>query len=409
MLASNKLKEAKNYGVLGLELAEKAGSIRNVQGASELLSKVYEREGKGMEALDMHKLSIKMKDSINNIQSQKALIQQNAKYQYQQEKAKDDAEHDKLMAIKQAEKEKQTIISYAIGIGFLFAIIFGVFIFNRLKLTRKQKMVIEIQNNEIVDSITYAKRIQEAILSSTVIFDKLFPESFIYYQPKDIIAGDFYWIETGFNQSNETDKDLVFFATADCTGHGVPGAMVSVVCSNALNAAIREYKLTDPGQILNKASDIVVDQFNKSTTASISNIRDGMDIALCALNKQTNELHFAGANNPLWILRKDENVFEEIKATRQAVGKIEKPMPFKSNAIQLHSGDQIYLFSDGFADQFGGEKGKKMMKRRFKELLISNGKEPMKTQELKLSNYFNAWKGELDQIDDVCVMGVRIS
>ncbi|MGB0881760.1 MAG: SpoIIE family protein phosphatase, partial [Vicingaceae bacterium] len=408
LLASNKLQEAKKHVLLGLELARKAGSTRNIQGASELLSRIYQQEGKGMKALEMYKLYVLMRDSIDNIQSQKALIQQNAKYQYQREKAKDDAEHEKVMAVKQAEKEKQTIVSYAIGFGLLLALIFAVFVFNRLKVTRKQKTVIETQNNEIVDSITYAKRIQEAILSSTVIFENLFPESFIYYQPKDIIAGDFYWIETASVNEENTNEDLIFFAAADCTGHGVPGAMVSVVCSNALNSAIREFKLTDPGLILSKASNIVVNQFNKSTTASISNIRDGMDIALCVLNKKTNVLHFAGANNPLWLLRKGSDVIEEIKATRQAVGKIENPKPFKTNTIKMQSGDQIYLFSDGFADQFGGEKGKKMMKRRFKELLITNSGESMKSQETKLSNYFTSWKSELDQIDDVCVMGIKI-
>lgn len=412
------ISEAKKYIIEGYDLAKKAGSPRNILGSAKLLSQIYEDEGKGLEALKMYKLHVTMKDSLENETNQKAIIQQHAKYKYQNKKAIDDAEHDNLIAIKQKEKEKQTIISIASAVGLGLVILFLLFVFNRLKIARKQKLVIEIQNKEILDSITYAKRIQEAILPSSESFKETFPESFIYYKPKDIVAGDFYWLETPSSaSSNEGEAsfpitkamdELIFFAVADCTGHGVPGAMISVVCNNALNAAVREHKLTDPGEILDKTRVIVVEQFNKPQTTSISNIRDGMDIALCFLNRKTNTIQFSGAFNPLWIIRNDSDELEELKSTRQSIGKIDKPLPFKTSETQLKKGDQIYLFSDGFADQFGGTKVKKLMNRRFKELLISIRIESMETQKSALESYFETWKGDLEQIDDVCVMGIRI-
>ncbi len=399
-----KVSEAKKYISTGLELAKKAGSPRNILGAAKLLSQIYEDKGKGMKALEMHKLYITMHDSVENERNQKAVIQQNAKYQYQKEKAIDDAERDNLIAIQEKEKEKQTIISIATAFVLILVLIFSFFVITRLKITRKQKVLIEVQNKEIVDSITYAKRIQEAILPSTELFNKTFPSNFIYYKPKDIVAGDFYWLEL----APVIKEPLIFFAVADCTGHGVPGAMVSVVCNNALNSSVREHKLTDPGQILDKTREIVVEQFNKSQTTSISNIRDGMDIALCVLNTKTNVIKFAGAYNPLWIIRNGSETIEELKATRQAIGKVDNPQQFKTSETALNKGDQIYLFSDGFADQFGGSKGKKMMNRGFKELLVSNRTASLENQKQQLHTHFETWRNDLEQIDDVCVIGVKI-
>ena len=403
---------AKKYAKEGLSLAEKAGSPANIAGAALLLSKIYGDQGQGMKAFEMHKTYLTMRDSVKNQKNEKALIQQNARYQYQKEKAIDDAERDNLIAIEEKEKEKQTVISIATAVVLLLVLLFLVFVANRLKVTRKQKLLIEVQNKEIVDSITYAKRIQEAILPGIDNFNQIFPESFIYYRPKDIVAGDFYWMETvttsrPFEEGLKAEE-FIYFAVADCTGHGVPGAMVSVVCNNALNAAVREHKLRDPGKILDKTREIVASQFNKSKTTAIGNIRDGMDIALCMLNTRTNNVEFAGAYNPLWVLRNGSNTIEELKASRQAIGKVDKPKPFQTKKTQLNKGDQIYLFSDGFADQFGGEKGKKMMRNHFKKLLISIHSENLGTQKIQLDAHFEKWKGNLEQIDDVCVMGIRI-
>jgi serine phosphatase RsbU (regulator of sigma subunit) len=277
---------------------------------------------------------------------------------------------------------------------------------NRLKVTRKQKAVIEEQKDivemahqEIKDSITYAKRIQNAILPPIKVVKEYLQESFILYQPKDVVAGDFYWLES-VAPTGKNKEPKVLFAAADCTGHGVPGAMVSVVCNNALNRSVREYGLTDPGEILNKTREIVVAEFEKSE----EEVKDGMDIALCSL--EGNKLQYAGAHNPLWIIRNGAII--ETKANKQPIGQFDNPEPYTTHSFDLLQGDAIYIFSDGYVDQFGGEKGKKFKSRAFRELLLSIQDKAMEEQKTIIDEAFNSWKGDFEQIDDVCVIGVRI-
>ncbi|MFT7611934.1 MAG: serine phosphatase RsbU (regulator of sigma subunit) [Parvicellaceae bacterium] len=265
----------------------------------------------------------------------------------------------------------------------------------------KQKEQVEEAHKEITDSIQYAKRIQSAILPPLKIVKEYLPESFILYKPKDVVAGDFYWMEsvvsTPLNQQSET---MVLFAAADCTGHGVPGAMVSVVCNNGLNRSVREHGLTDPGQILDKTREIVISEFEKSE----EDVKDGMDIALCSL--EGNTLKYAGAHNPLWIIRNGEVL--ETKANKQPIGQFDKPQPYITHTFELQKGDRIYIFSDGYVDQFGGEKGKKFKTKAFRELLLSIQEKPMEEQSLIIDKAFENWKGNLEQIDDVCIIGVSV-
>ncbi len=395
-----KLTQAKEYAEEGFQISKELGLPENLKGIAHTLSKIYEKEGKGIEALKMYKLHVLMRDSVNNEQNAIAAAKEQSKYEYEKNKAIDDAEYDKIITIKNKEKEKQIIISIATAFGLLLVVVFLIFVFNRLKITNRQKLVIETQNREIVDSITYAKRIQDAILPAKTFVDECLPNNFVLYKPKDIVAGDFYWVQ----QQN----DSILFAAADCTGHGVPGAMVSVVCHNAMDRAIREFNLTTPGEILDKTRLFVETQLNKSNNNDIKNMRDGMDIAFCSLNKLTYELEYAGAFNPLWIIRNGSSEIEEIKATRQSIGRIENPKHFTNHKIKLNKGDSFYIFSDGYADQFGGTEGKKMMSKRFRELLISIQHETMINQLSLIDRYFENWKGKIEQIDDVCVIGVRI-
>ena len=218
----------------------------------------------------------------------------------------------------------------------------------------------------------------------------------------------------------ENTGDRVLFAAADCTGHGVPGAMVSVVCNNGLNRSVREHGLTDPGKILDKTREIVIQEFEKSD----EDVKDGMDIALCSLkfNVPSSELsqpetkniksqtvatlQYAGANNPLWIVRNEEII--EIKANKQPIGKYDNLEPYITHTLELQKDDTIYIFSDGFVDQFGGENGKKLKAANFKKLLLSIQDENMTKQKELLDDAFEQWKGELEQLDDVCVIGVRV-
>jgi tetratricopeptide (TPR) repeat protein len=397
---------AKQHLLKALEIAQEIGYPDLISNASRNLSKVYEKQGKGMLALEMHQLHIKMRDSINNEATLKASIQQEAKYAYEKVQAVKDAAHEKQLAIEKEAKAKQQVITYATGGGLGLVAIFLLFVMNRLKVTRKQKAVIEEQKDivemahqEIKDSITYAKRIQNAILPAVKLVKEYLKESFILYQPKDVVAGDFYWMEQVAPAGNNNETK-VLFAAADCTGHGVPGAMVSVVCNNALNRSVREYGLTDPGEILNKTREIVVAEFEKSE----EEVKDGMDIALCSL--EGNKLQYAGAHNPLWIIRNGAII--ETKANKQPIGQFDHPKPYTTHSFDLEPGDAIYIFSDGYVDQFGGEKGKKLKSKAFRELLLSIQDKAMEEQKTIIDEAFNSWKGDFEQIDDVCVIGVKI-
>lgn len=257
----------------------------------------------------------------------------------------------------------------------------------------QQKELVEHKNMEITASITYAQRIQKAILPSQHLIDVHLKDSFFIYMPKDIVAGDFYWMETLDNE--------ILLAAADCTGHGVPGAMVSVVCNNALNRTVREFKLNSPGDILNKVRDLVIATFDTT-----EEVKDGMDIALVSLNPKTLELKYAGANNNLYLLR--DGQFEEIQADRMPIGRHVVEKDFLEHKFQLKKGDIFYIFTDGYADQFGGPKGKKFKYSTFKKILQDNSHLPMDQQANNLKSTLKSWMGEFEQIDDICVIGVKV-
>lgn len=273
----------------------------------------------------------------------------------------------------------------------------------------KQKLIIEQSHKEIKDSINYAKRIQSAILPPLKVIKKNIEQSFILYKPKDVVAGDFYWM-----CSEALEKDQLIFAVCDCTGHGVPGAMVSVICNSALNRATREYKLTDPGEILDKTREIVIEEFEKSD----DEVKDGMDISLIHLtfSKKENKvlLKWAGANNPLWILKNNEESITEIKADKQPIGVYSGAKNFTTHTLELNEKDIIYLLTDGYQDQFGGLNseaqlagGKKFKPVRLKNLLISIRNESMEQQKEILNQTFEKWRGNLEQVDDMCIIGMR--
>lgn len=321
----------------------------------------------------------------------------------------------------QNNKKNQQIYAFGVGLFLLLALlIFVVRGFRQKQKANKQleiqnaqilkqkkeietkNHIIEEKNKDVLSSINYAKRLQDAILPPIQQWEQLLSESFVLYLPKDIVAGDFYFLET--------IDDKVIFAAADCTGHGVPGAMVSVVCSNALNRAVKEFGLLEPGLILDKVKELVVETFSKSKDS----IKDGMDVSLGVLNKSNNNLAWAGANNPLWIIRnnEDHNIEEktclEFKADKQPVGLYDKNQPFKTHHISLQKNDVLYLFSDGYADQFGGKNGKKFKYSSLQQKLIELSDMPMHEQKNILENTFQEWKGSLEQLDDVCVIGIRI-
>jgi serine phosphatase RsbU (regulator of sigma subunit) len=257
-----------------------------------------------------------------------------------------------------------------------------------------------------VSSIKYAERIQKAVLSNEQKFKSILPDSFVFYQPKDIVSGDFYWIER-VSTTEKNPKGLIVYATADCTGHGVPGAFVSIICNNLLKLGKTQANVNTPAEAL----DFTNSEINKILNSEFTEdaLRDGMDVALCAIDPTRKVLYFAGAKNGVCIVRKGELI--EFKGDRKAIGYQERQtdIPFTNHTIPLEPGDMIYTFSDGYMDQFGGPESKKYSSRRLKELLVAIAEEPLMHQQAVLENSFDIWKDETPQLDDVLVIGVRFT
>jgi serine phosphatase RsbU (regulator of sigma subunit) len=264
-----------------------------------------------------------------------------------------------------------------------------------------QKKIVEEKNNDITDNINYAQRIQQAILPIDSDIKDLMPESFILFNPCDIVSGDFYWF-------SKISNFEFLIACVDCTGHGVPGAMLNVVCINAINKAIIDEGLNDPGKILDRLNQLVAETFMHGDR------KDGMDLSFCVFNEKDKTLQWSGANNPLWVIKND-GTFLELKPNKQPIGlhdSRKEILPFKTHELKLQDGDSIYMFTDGFADQFGGSielpKGKKMKSKPFLHKLNEIKLLEMEEQDKALSNFFYDWKGNVEQTDDVCLIGLKI-
>ena len=286
-----------------------------------------------------------------------------------------------------------------------------------------QKEELSVINEEIVSSIKYAKRIQEAILPSDDAVKKLLPDSFVVYQPKDVVSGDFYFIESTLRKAQNNEKYTIFSAV-DCTGHGVPGAFMSIVGNNLLTQSIAEGKINSPAEVLGFLNEGVNKTLKQNQDTKKGAVRDGMDMALCALNDNKTELLFAGAKNPVYIIRERDNddlgleekaknkthSLFEIKGDKQPIGNHsdDQLQPFTDHKIKVKKDDMIYVFTDGFADQFGGPKGKKYNYRQFRNLLLEIATLSVDEQKEIITKAFVDWKGNLEQLDDVLVIGVRI-
>ena len=390
-------KKKGNYSdaVYHLKLAAGIGKRHKIMGwlprVYEELYSVEQKSGDWKGAFEHMELYNKLEDSLAGTEEIKKAAE-----------LKNDYEQKQRDLLVEKEAEKQKIIRDSFIVGFALMLLLAGVSFNSYRRKQKsnkiisiQKTLVEEKQKEILDSIEYALRIQTAILPQQKIVKQYLENSFILYKPKDIVAGDFYWMEIV--------NDLVLFAACDCTGHGVPGAMVSVVCHNALNRAVREFGLTQPAAILDKTAEIVIENFSKSE----EDIKDGMDISLCSYNTKTKELNWAGANNPLWLLQNGELI--ETKADKQPIGMNEDSKPFTNHTFNLKTTDTIYLFTDGFADQFGGDTGqKKLTKKRFKDLILSLQNKTLQEQGIALDKFITDYRKEVEQIDDILVMGVKV-
>jgi serine phosphatase RsbU (regulator of sigma subunit) len=391
----NAIFSAKN----GIEIAEKYKLIKELRDNSNVLIEAYKESGDFKNAFNILNKIIKTNDSVNNTSLQN--VETNFKKTLETEKL----QHE-IYAEQAQVTIKNQLLYFSTSIVFLLVILL-LFIFRSLRIRNKQNEIITTQkelvdekNREITDSIKYALRIQTAILPPQKIIKQYLENSFILYKPKDIVAGDFYWMDSVKLKQN--GEEIILFAACDCTGHGVPGAMVSVVCHNALNRAVREFGLTQPAAILDKIAEIVLENFSKSE----EEIQDGMDISICALNTKTKTLEWSGANNSLLLIINGQ--LTETKADKQCIGYNDKVKPFTNHQFNLLQGTSIYLFTDGFSDQFGGQSGKKLTKSRFKELLLSIQHLTIQQQALELDKFITNYKKEIEQTDDILVIGVTV-
>jgi tetratricopeptide (TPR) repeat protein/serine phosphatase RsbU (regulator of sigma subunit) len=387
-----------------------------------------------------HRLHTAYKDSVRNEASIRKQAQLESQYEYEKKTALLKAEQEKERALTAAQlrqRETQRNLSLlALGIALIGLLTFAI-LYRKIRQQRDliQKQSDEIQqknlaleqynaelkstnqaleesnriiqqqaetllekNQEILDSIRYAERIQRAILPSAEKWQRLLPQSFLFYKPRDIVAGDFYWLE-------ETEQ-YIFLGVADATGHGVPGAFVSIVCANALHKAVLEEGLESPAEILRRVREVVVSQL----TQAGEKVKDGMDIALIRFAKaDRSRAVFAGANRPLWIVSAEGLL--EVAGTRQPIGYVEEPKPFEEVELMLGSRApaMVYAFTDGIVDQMGGPKGRKLLPKGLREWLLSLWNQPVAEQAESLTALFETWRGERPQIDDVTVVGVRIS
>jgi len=418
-------KNALHYSNFAYESVNETSNLTKKASVTKIRYQILKALGRHKEALEMLEESLEASEKLNYNDAVEVTARNRVKLEYSVKAAADSVKYaeEQKLHLKEIEFQNEQINAdtrqkWMLYSGLGLIAIFSFFLFRKFKQTQQQNVLIEDQKSrieevheEITSSIEYAKRIQTAILPPAETMSQVIPKHFIYYEPKDIVAGDFYWFEH--------IEDLALLAVADCTGHGVPGAMVSVVCHNAMNRAVREFELKDTNLILDKTREVVIETLAKHN----KEVKDGMDIALLRWFEKERKVQFSGANNPLWIIRKTEFLSDtekelkstilqedfsliELKADKQPIGLYEGMKEFSKNEIQVMEGDTFYLFTDGYADQFGGEKGKKMKYKPFKHLLLEIHTESVKEQKEKLSIAFSDWKGDHEQVDDVCVIGI---
>ncbi|HTL82716.1 MAG TPA: tetratricopeptide repeat protein [Bacteroidia bacterium] len=405
LVLENKTDEAIAEGEKGFAMAKEISSPGLQLDIAEVLSTAYEQKGDFEKALHFSRLVKSLSDSVNSQESTKRQTELFLKYKFDKEQEQQQLAQDKLNAEQDAKFRQQKIIIYAAAIAILLVLSLAFFIYRGYRqkqkannLVTEQKMIVEEKNREITDSINYAKNIQVAMLPSDNSVRELFPDHFILFKPRDIVSGDFYWI-------GERDG-LKFFAISDCTGHGVPGGFMSMLGITVLNEILAEKGITSPDKMLNELRTQIIQSLNRARKAGETLARDGMDISICCIDHKKMKLYYAGANNAVYIA--NANGISELSPDKQPVGVHEKMFDFNLHQKDLAEGDVIIAFSDGYPDQFGGPAGKKFMYRRFKEIIEKNHNTSMPQLGEVLDKEFENWKGELPQVDDVCVFGIRI-
>ena len=407
-----RFEEAYHYLNQAETLDKETGYKQGIEESYLALSDLFVKKGDFRQAHNYHKLYSDMKDTLLNEKSSKQILEMNTKYD-SEKKDKELIKKDAEISRQQVEAEKQNLQRNAFIIGFALVLLLVFFIYrgyrqkqnaNKLLevknvLIENQKQLVEEKNLKITDSINYAKRIQQAILPSKELIKSALPDSFIFFRPKDIVSGDFYW----FSEKN----DKIIIAVADCTGHGVPGAFMSMIGNTLLDEIVNVKNIFEPDQILNHLNKSIVNTLHQGTDKSATQ-DDGMDITILSINKKNKEIEFAGANHFSYLF--GDSQLKILHGDVFSIGGMfgKEDINFTSQKIKIESGSSIYLFTDGFIDQFGGEKNSKFLSCKFEQLLQSIQQCDMKQQQERLTTAFDDWKGNNKQLDDVLVFGIRL-
>lgn len=346
-----------------------------------------------------------LKDSLDGINNLNRINELNAKYQTEKSE-KELVEMQALMTQKEAKKSAQDRIFSIVGLCILIVITIMLLSIRRKKKTNRvlnhQNVEINIQKQKILSSINYAKKIQNSILTPEHDIRQVLPESFVYFRPKDIVSGDFYWFaERG---------DKIIISTIDCTGHGVPGAFMSLIANSKLNKVVNELKIEEPSEILSAVHEEIVESLNQAS--NIESAQDGMDMSLCVIDKTRGVLKFAGAQNSIYIV--DEGKVKEIKADHLSIGgtilsnHMDGAFKFSTKEVPFKEGNQLFMFTDGYMDQFGGESNKKLNKSKFKQLIHSLSQDSLTEAKTKFEDYLKNWMGHNPQVDDILIIGAQL-
>jgi serine phosphatase RsbU (regulator of sigma subunit)/Tfp pilus assembly protein PilF len=396
-----KLDSSVYYYMKALDLAKRMLSKGQEASIYLGLADTYAKRKEFSAAYTYVKHYVTLNDSILGTENANAINDLKTKYEEQKHARK----IEQLESSRQLEKERSQLKIVLLVVGILLLALLAFIFYTRVKRKQqvnvqleKKNLEITLQKKAITDSINYAKRIQDSILPSEAHVNRILPDNFVLYLPKDVVSGDFYWVEEKNNKA--------VFAAVDCTGHGVPGALMSVVGFNLLSQAVNEMGLTKPSEILQHLDHGVKKLLRQAEGEHA--VKDGMDLSLCALDLQTRLLHYSGVFNPAYIIQDGKLV--QLKADKFSIGDSEEGASHKytNHEMQLKKGDMIYLFSDGYADQFGGVSGKKFMYKNFRKLLLEIHSLPVNQQKQKLSETLKNWIGTLEQVDDVLVIGVRV-
>lgn len=419
----DRLEDAEIAAKKAIEYALLSKSYGIIIESYSAMAEILKAKGDGEGAFDNLASAFMYKDSLKLAELNSSVSQAENKYENEKKTLKAELLRANDKKINDEKLKSREILLWISGIALIVFFIGIYFLLKNNKLIKaknitveKQKNEIEIQHQEIKDSITYAKRIQTALISGKDGWKTISKDVSVFFRPKDVVSGDFYWMH------HNEEKNISIWAVGDCTGHGVPGAFMSMLGIGYLNEIVVENSVIDPGEILNALRSRIISALANEESES----KDGMDIGICVWDKNKNVVLFAGANNGMWLMREraqlepalfktvydnptETKVIAEIPADKMPIGKLfAVPPPFSTQQVKVLPGDQVVLFTDGYADQFGGDSDKKFKYRPLKDLMLKLSQHPFESHEAELEKTFNKWKGKNEQTDDVCIVLLKI-